>query len=357
MPLRSSLADGRLRMPGPPGFAFGAQVLPFSEGIGPSPGRLIEVALPARPSRNEAFVLSAPHGTFAAGALFGLRLPEAGRRQLLLGRVLEVTACAGAGYDLVGAHLLRRVADGPSLRLPVGQHVAVLRPPDQGSGVRAAEKPAGVATLAHELRIRLLTLVAGERVRLEAPRAHLRSGMYFALRYFDHLGAKRGLVRVDSVRSESSTVDAIEAVLIGTPTRASERKSFRAPFDLRFHAEVTTPKPRQVTGTLTDLSAEGAGIHLDTPRRPGDRIRIGGHARPDLSGAELAIVRTDPHQNQRHGARFLEPDRGVLVLTTLLGFDRTKTSMRHDVEVPTAGRNREAVASPLTTAEVAQIPR
>jgi hypothetical protein len=334
----SSSAAGGLLLPGPPGFAIRAQALPFLDGNRPSPGRVIEVALPAPPSADEAFVLSAPRGTFTAGTLFGLRLPGSGRLQLLLGRALEVTGPPAADFDLVGAHLVRPVSDGLE--------------------IRTRDEPTAVATLEREVSIRLMTLVvAGERVRLEAPRGNLGRGMYFALRYFDTSGAKRGLVRVDSVRALSGMLDEVEAVLIGTPTPASERKSFRAPFDLFFSAEVVTPDLRQVSGRLTDLSADGAGIHVDSTLHPGDRIRIGGHALPDLSGAELAIVRTDPHQSQRHGARFLEPNRGVLVLTTLLRLDRAGRSPRREIEIPAVGRSREAVASPLTLGEVEQIPR
>jgi hypothetical protein len=64
------------------------------------------------------------------------------------------------------------------------------------------------------------------------------------------------------------------------------------------------------------------GFQVDARLDPGVRIRIHDPALSCLHGAEFAIVRRDPNEGQRHGARFIEPRRGVVVLASLLALDR-----------------------------------
>ena len=206
---------------------------------------------------------------------------------------------------------------------------------------------AGIRTLDRETSIRLLTLVVpGEKLRLLAPPGDMRPGVCFGLRYFDEVGARRGVVRVDRVRSRSVLLDEIEGVLMGTPRSAPGRESYRTPLDLLFTAELMRADARPVLGRLTDLSADGAGIHVNARLEPGDRIRVDDPALPGLNGAELTIVRRDPHEGKRHGARFIEPNRGLSVLALLLGLDHDRPARRSST-LGDVGRRREAIATPL----------
>jgi hypothetical protein len=278
----------------PPGTraAVPAQAMPFSEDQTPSPGRVVDVVLLNVPSHGEPFVLRAPRGTFVAGGLFGVRFLVLGRPQLALVRVLEVTQPAGVSFELVGAHLVRPAGSEP-------------QPP------------------ATETTMTLVSLGApGERMRLLAPRGAIGLGAHFALRYFDATGAKRGLVRVDGIRAQSGMLDEIEGSLVGPATPAPQRESYRAPLDMYFTGELLAPGARAILGRLTDLSADGVGFQVDARLDPGVRIRIHDPALSCLHGAEFAIVRRDPNEGQRHGARFIEPRRGVVVLASLLALDR-----------------------------------
>lgn len=308
-----------------------AHALPFGDANAPSTG-LVDVALLSPPRPCEPFVLRAPRGALTPGVLFGLRTLELGRMRLCLARALEVRRPVDLGYDLVGAHLVRPVADDPAPPARLG-------------------RDAGIATLDMETSIRLVTLVApGETLRLLAPRGELRPGVYFGLRYFDEAGARGGIVRVDRVRSGAGLLDDVEGTLIGRPTPAPVRESYRAPFDLLFTAELVDAETRPLIARLTDLSAGGVGIDVNARLERGDRIRIEDPELPALNGAELSIVRRDRHEGRRHGARFVEPNRGLEVLATLLGLDG-ELAARPVLAVGDRGRSREAVATPLTPAE------
>jgi hypothetical protein len=319
-----------------------AQALPFGSAHDRAPGALVEVALLSVPSTGEPFVLRAPRGALVAGVLFGLRFLELGRMRLCLARALELSEPDGAAFDLVGAQLVRSIADDS--RVPEGD-------------ARRLTEVAGIRTLGSETSIRLLTLVVpGEKLRLLAAPGEMCPGVFFGLRYFDATGARRGLVRVDRVRSRSVLLDEIEGVLMGTPRHAPGRESYRAPFDLLFTAELIRADACPVIGRLTDLSADGVGIHVNARLEPGDHIRVDDPSLPGLHGAELAIVRRDRHEGKRHGARFVEPNRGLSVLATLLGLDRDRPA-RRELAIGDVGRSREAIATPLTVSDAADVLR
>jgi hypothetical protein len=279
-----------------------AQAMAFSDELGSSPRGVVDVVLLSVPTQGEAFVLRAPRGRLAAGDLFGLRFREQGRARLAVVRALEVTRPLGTSFDLVGAHLVR-----------------------PARGDRAAAPAADSID-------RTMTLVsltgAGEQMRLLAPRDSVALGDHVALRYFDAAGAKRGLVRVDGIRAQSEMLDEIQGSLVGAPTSAPQRESYRAPLDIYFNAELVAGDARPLLARLTDLSADGMGFQVDARLDPGVRIRVQDPALPFLHGAEFAIVRRDPNEGQRHGARFIEPRRGVVVLASLLGLDRPEGGSR-----------------------------
>jgi hypothetical protein len=314
-----------------------AQALPFGGANDPSPGRLVEVALLTAPTAAEPFVLRAPRGALVAGVLFGLRFLELGRLRLCLVRALEVSRPVGLGFDLVGAQLVRPIADEPRTGEPVGEQT-------------------DIPTLETETSIRLVTLVVpGEKLGLLAAPGRMSPGICFGLRYFDHAGAKYGLVRVHRVRSRPGLLDEIEGELIGTPTRALERESYRAHFDLHFTGELVRTDPRLVVGRLTDLSADGVGIDVNARLEPGDRIRIGDLSLPGLNGEEVSIVRRDRHESTRHGARFVVPNRGLSALATLLGLAGHDRPARHELRSGDVGRRREAIATPLSAREARDV--
>jgi hypothetical protein len=284
-----------------------AQAMAFSEERGSSPGGILDVALLSVPTHDEGFVLRAPRGTFTAGALFGLRFLESGRTRLALVRALEVTRPLGASFDLVGAHLVRPAEVDHAT--PPGVH---LEP-----GAQLAETTMTLVSLS----------VAGTQMRLLAPHGAIDAGARIALRYFDAGGARHGVLRVDSVRAQSEMLDEIQGSLVGAPTAAPQRESYRAPLDLYVNAELSADA-RPILARLTDVSADGVGFQADAQLDPGVRLRVQDPAMPSLHGAELAIVRRDAHEGTRHGARFVEPRRGVVVLASLLGLDRSEGASR-----------------------------
>jgi hypothetical protein len=278
-----------------------AQAMVFLEEIGSSPGGVLDVALLSVPTPDEAFVLRAPRGRLTAGALFGLRFLESGRTRLALLRALEVTRPLGASFDLVGAHLVR----------PADAETTMPRGIDLERGAHMGETTMTLASLS----------AAGKQMRLLAPRGTIDPGAQVALRYFDAGGAKHGLLRVDAVRAQSEMVDEIQGSLVGAPTAAPQRESYRAPLDIYVNAELSADA-RPILARLTDVSADGVGFQTDAQLDPGVRLRVQDPAVPSLHGAEFAIVRRDPHEGRRHGARFVEPRRGVVVLASLLRLDR-----------------------------------
>jgi hypothetical protein len=98
------------------------------------------------------------------------------------------------------------------------------------------------------------------------------------------------------------------------------------------------------------------GIQVNARLEPGDRIRVDDPSLPGLNGAELAIVRRDRHEDTRHGARFVEPNRGLSVLMMLLGLDRDRLA-RRELAIGGVGRSREAIATPLSASEAADVLR
>jgi hypothetical protein len=178
--------------------------------------------------------------------------------------------------------------------------------------------------------------------------------MFFALRYFDASGAKRGIVRAQIVSAKPGMIDEIVGVLVGAPTAAPERQSYRAPFDLFFTATVETRASRRVVGRLIDLSSSGVGFRINATLEPGERLRIADPSLPHLDGAELLVVRTDPLDRLRHGARFAVRDRGAVILTTMLGLDRAERAHRRRIQLEAIRRGDGGTASPVTEREVKQ---
>jgi hypothetical protein len=206
--------------------------------------------------------------------------------------------------------------------------------------------------------VTVLTPVAvGVGLRLSVPRGEIVPGAYFALRYFDGSGAKRSVVRADGVRARPGMLDEVEAVLIGPPIPAPERQSYRAPFDLFFTAMIDTRAGRRVVGRMIDVSGDGIGFRINATLEPDDRLHIADESLPHLDGAELIIVRSDPRDPQRHGARFAIPDRGAEILATMLGLDRAAHAHRRRIDLEAIRRSANGTASPVTETEVRQFLR
>jgi hypothetical protein len=223
----------------------------------------------------------------------------------------------------------------------------------RGASASAVELD-GVTTIGVEVSTTLLTPVhMGELVTIVAPRDQIVRGAYFALRYFDATGAKRAIVRADTVRAQAGMLDEIDAALIRLPTRAEERQSYRAPFECYFTAEVRGSNgSRTVRGRITDLSAGGIGFRVTSNLTSGERLRIADPSLPDLDGAEMLVVRRDPRDTQRYGAQFVEPDRGSATLSAVLGLEQAEREHRRRTQIAEIRRTRGATAAPLTPADI-----
>jgi hypothetical protein len=216
----------------------------------------------------------------------------------------------------------------------------------------------GVATVSMDTTVTVLTPVAmGVSLRLSAPRGEIAPGAYFALRYFDASGAKRGVLRADGVHARPGMLDEVDAVLMGAPISAPERQSYRAPFDLFFTAIIDTRARRRVVGRMIDISGEGIGFRINAALEPDERLRIADPSLSHLDGAELVIVRSDPRAPQRHGARFAVPDRGAEILAAMLGLDRAERAHRRRVEIDAIRNAGSGTATPVTETEVRQFLR
>jgi hypothetical protein len=375
-PRRDAPADVRSSSRGAHVFAIAARALPLPDSNGVTLDREIEVALLAVPTAEESFVIRVARGAVVAGALFILRSGDGTRTQLSLVRVLLVTEGIGVGFDLATARIERPVADHHHLtsggRPPAGMSVesrAASSALPRGMTTRAttptgplrrasatAVGGVGLATLDAETSVTLLSKVyLGGTLKLSAPRGEITPGVFFALRYFNASGARRALVRADSVEAVPGMLDEIEGVLLGPPTRAPERQSYRAPFDLFFTASLVSRNARRVVGRLIDLSSDGVGFRVNATLEPGERIRIADPSLPHLDGAELIIVRRDARDTQRHGARFAEPDRGAPILATLLGVDRAERAHRRRLQINTIRESRQATAGPLDAADADRV--
>lgn len=354
-------------------FGVEARAIPLSVGGGSLLEQGIDVALLMTPRSEEPFTLRAPRGAIGEGRQFVLRCPGLGRRRGALARATAVSE-TGIHFDLVTAELVRsRDADEgagatgatPRPRVPIAApsvqqaHDRLLeRGVEQARQHRRASASAleidGVATIGVDVSATLVTSVKmGERVKILSPRGEIGQGVYFALRYFDSLGAKRAIVRAVAVNAQPGMVDEIEAELIRLPTPAEERESYRAPFEYSFSAGVRGRNgTRSVRGRIIDLSASGIGFRLTSELVPGERLVIAEPSLPDLDGAELLVVRRDPRDRQRYGARFVTPDRGAATLLSILGLEQAEREHRRRVQIDEIRRNRGATAAPLTPADI-----
>jgi hypothetical protein len=355
-------------------FGVEARAIPLSVGGGSLLEQGIDVALLMTPRSEEPFTLRAPRGTIGEGRQFVLRCPGLERRRGALARATAV-AETGIHFDLVTAELVTsRDADAgtgtPRAALlrphapttPLSVQPAHDRLLEQGVDHARQHRRAsasaveidGVATIGLEVSTTLVTAVTmGERVKIRAPRGEIGQGVYFALRYFDSLGAKRAIVRAEVVHAQPGMVDEIEAELIRLPTAAEERESYRAPFEYFFAADVRGRNgTRSIRGRITDLSASGIGFRLTSDLVPGERLVIADPSLPDLDGAELLVVRRDPRDRQRYGARFITPDRGATTLSSILGLEQAEREHRRRLQIEEIRRKRGATAGPLTAADI-----
>jgi hypothetical protein len=260
------------------------------------------------------------------------------------------------GGRFVDAERGRRVVAAAEPRPAAGEPgdaMAAPRPSVSASATSVAV--GGVLTIGHETSVSLASPVReGRRVALVAPRGQVPAGACFAVRYLTQAGAMRALVRADVVSPQPGMVDGIEATLLRPPTPAAERAHHRAAFDRFFTAELATTGGT-VTGRLLDLSAGGVGFRLNRGLVVGDRLRFADAGLGDLDGAESIVVRRDPRDRQRFGARFVEPERGAHVLETILHLDRAAREHRRQVDARTARHRGAAAMQPLTESDVRRI--
>jgi hypothetical protein len=256
------------------------------------------------------------------------------------------------------------------------RNVANVAPPDPSSDRHDSEAPAagpephrgalqlhasasavqmgGVATIGADVSATLVAPVQmGEPVRLLAPRDEIPTGTYFALRYFDSAGAKRALVRADTICCRPGMLDEIEATLLRNPIHAEERQSYRARFDRFFTAQSIGPHgTRSLRGRITDLSASGIGFRATATLAPGAQLRIADPSLPELDGAMLILLPRDPRDLQRYGARFAEPNRGETTVLAILGLDQAEREQRRHAQIDAIRNARTATAAPLTDTDV-----
>jgi hypothetical protein len=357
-------------------FGVAARAIPISDDGGSWQDHGIDVALLMTPRPDEPFALRAPRGALGSGKRFVLRCPGLERERGALARTTDVSEL-GLHFDLVTAEIVKpgeqRLARNQ--QPTTGRKVAPPRPnrdptqhaadaptarPEQHRGrlhqraSASAVQIGGVATIGADVSATLITPVhLGQPVRLLAPRGEIATGTYFALRYFDSAGAKRALVRADTISSRPGMLDEIEATLIRNPTQAEERQSYRVRFDRFFTAQSIGPNgARTLRGRLTDLSAGGIGFRATSTLAPGDQLRISDPSLPELDGAMLILVRRDPRDLQRYGARFAEPNRGETTLAAILGLDRAAREHRRHAQIEAIRSARAATAAPLTDADI-----
>jgi hypothetical protein len=373
--LHSTLGDPGGR---PHVFALTARAIPLSSGGGSLREQGIDVALLMTPRVEEPFALRAPRGAIGAGRQFVLRCAGLERGRGALAQAMAV-AEMGMHFDLVTAEIVRpnvsacqgvattaasgtpRDVRGPTILPPSAKpsHDTLLeRGAERARLSRRASASAviidGVTTIGIDVSATLTTPVQmGERVKILVPRGEIGRGTYFALRYFDSAGAKRAIVRADGVGAQAGMLDEIDAELIRLPTAAEERGSYRAPFEYYFSADVNGQNgARSVRGSITNLSASGIGFRVTSNLAAGETLCIADPSLPDLDGAVLLVVRRDPRDRQRYGARFVVPDRGAATLSAILGLEQAERAHRRRMQVDEIRRNRGATAAPLTAADI-----
>jgi hypothetical protein len=358
-------------------FAVEAQALPVPPTGSHTIAAEAEIKLLMTPGAEELLDLRAPRGTLSVGMRFVIRCGRASRAQLFLVRVLGVTELRGMHFDLVSAGLEQPTESARSASRSANDHTITPQAttsrhdPSAPSDARlqarspAPEQPeialhacanlievGGVSSIGTHVSVTLLAPVrVGERLVLAAPRDEIPAGVFLALRYFESTGARRGIMRVDAVRSVPGRCDEVEGELICAPTQAPERQSYRAPFDDLVTVELTG-RGRTAVAQLIDLSADGIGFRVDADLEPGDRIRIADHDLGGLAGAELIIVRRDACEPQRYGARFAETSRGAATLLARLDLDEAEHARRRRAQIAEIRRALDASAGPLSCTDV-----
>jgi hypothetical protein len=355
-------------------FGVEASARCLAQDGGAAPDIEIAVALLMTPDPDEEFVMRVPRGTFVTGALFVLSCP--GLAHGALARTGSIAEPVGVHYDLVTALIMHPASDARASRPAPPRPITRTEPPS-APAVDVATDPrllqlkidphglelrqrvsatavtiGGVATISEELSMTLLQPVRmGETVRLSVARGEVGRGVYFALRYFDMSGAKRGLIRADTLRPLPGMRDEVEGTLIRAPTQAEERQSYRAAFERLFTAEVVSRGGRRLHGSITDISAGGIGFRTPSELTQADCLRITEPSLPEIDGAELIVVRRGPRDSQCYGARFVEDDRGAAALLTVLGLDRAEREHRRRLQNEAARRSSQATASPLSPSD------
>jgi hypothetical protein len=373
--ITEGIAGGRPRV-----FGLEGRVIPLSSDGGSSLEQGIDVALLMVPRPDEPFSIRTPRGALAPGGRFVLRCKGVEGQHGVLARATAISEL-GIQFDVVTAEMIQpgetSTHEGPgtapddralahrSRPHPLAHtptpHVdeSLLEQDIHRERVRrhasaSAVEIGGVTTIGFDVSTTLFTPVhMGEPVRLAAPRGEIPRGAYFSLRYFDASGAKRGIVRAETVHAQPGMFDEIEATLIRLPTPAEERQSYRGSFERYFTADVLRANGMLTArGRITDLSGAGIGFRVTSNLATGERMRIADPSLPDLDGAELLITRRDPRDTQRYGARFVEADRGARALATILGLDKAEREHRRRIQIDEIRRTRGATAAPLTAADV-----
>jgi hypothetical protein len=371
----AGVAAGRPRV-----FGVAGKVIPLPSEGGPALEQGVDVALLMTPRSHEPFTIRAPRGTLASGGHFVLHCTGIEGQRGALARATAVSEL-GIKFDVVTAEMVQSSetstlegqgtarldeAGANGSRVPSQTQAAdprldenLLERELQRARLKrrasaSAVEIGGVTTIGFDVTTTLFTPVhMGEPVRLAAPRGEIPRGAYFALRYFDASGAKRGIVRAETVQAQPGMLDEIEATLIRLPTPAEERQSYRGSFECYFTGEVQGANgARTVRGRITDLSGGGIGFRVTSNLVPGERLRIADPSIPDLDGAELLITRRDPRDTQRYGARFVEPNRGATALAAILGLDQAEREHRRRIQIEEIRRTRGATAAPLTAADI-----
>jgi PilZ domain len=373
--ITEGVAGGRPRV-----FGLEGRVIPLPSDGGSSLEHGIDVALLMAPRPDEPFSIRTPRGALASGGHFVLRCKGIEGQRGALARATAVSEL-GIQFDVVTAEMVQSSetsthqdpgaasvdrARANRSQVPSQAHTPDPRVDDgllqrtihrerlKRHASASAVEIGGVTTIGFDVSTTLFTPVhMGEPVKLAAPRGEIPRGAYFSLRYFDASGAKRGIVRAETVQAQPGMLDEIEATLIRLPTAAEERQSYRASFECYFTADVLGDNgTRTVRGRITDLSAVGIGFRVTSNLVPGERMRIADPLIPDLDGAELVITRRDPRDTQRYGARFVKADRGATALATILGLDRAEREHRRRIQIEEIRRTRGATAAPLTAADI-----
>lgn len=355
-------------------FSLPAKAIPLPAGEKADADGAIDVALLMTPRPNDVFVIRSPRGALEAGTRLVLRCAGLDPLRGALARTITISEM-GLHFDLVSAQLVHPGAPDPdrggtsaSRAGARVRDVAVMasaavrasmegHTPGDGFHQHASGSAVpldGIATIANDLSMTILTPPRmSDPLTLLAPRGAVTCGAYFSLRYFDATGAKRVLVRAETIEPRPGMLDAVEATLMRPAARAEERQSYRAAFDYMFSACLhTAAGERRFRGRFIDLSASGIGFRIPSTLTPGERFTIDDPLHPDLDGAQLCVVRRDARDGHRYGATFLEPDRGAPTLASILKLDEAQREHRRRTQINQIKRARSATAMPLTDADI-----